>query len=59
MYVRLIFVFIMYGISTSFLNAQSTTPPTLTASGDQYYCPLEEINIVTDFDIVNTGSIVI
>ena len=29
-----------------------TIPPTLTAIGSQFYCPLEEINIVTDFSII-------
>ena len=28
-------------------------PPTITATGIQAYCPLSEINIVTDFDIVD------
>ena len=27
-------------------------PPTLTATGDQYYCPLSQINITTSFSIV-------
>jgi hypothetical protein len=34
--------------------SQSTNiPPTITATGNQAYCPLSEINIVTDFDIVD------
>jgi len=34
--------------------SQSTNiPPTITAIGNQAYCPLSEINIVTDFDIVD------
>ena len=28
-------------------------PPTIIASGNQSYCPLSDINIVTDFDIVD------
>ncbi|UMB59632.1 T9SS type B sorting domain-containing protein [Lutibacter sp. A80] len=29
----------------------SDTPPVVTATGDQSYCPLSKINIVTDFNI--------
>jgi len=29
-----------------------TIPPEITAIGDQYYCPLSDIYIVTDFDII-------
>ncbi len=31
--------------------SQTTVPPVITAIGDQYYCPLSDINIVTYFDI--------
>ncbi|MCF6182937.1 T9SS type B sorting domain-containing protein [Lutibacter sp.] len=31
---------------------QTSTPPTITATGNQNYCPLSNINIVTDFDII-------
>jgi len=34
-------------------------PPTLTATGNQFYCPLEEINIVTDFNISNPDNVLI
>ncbi|PCJ98352.1 MAG: lectin [Flavobacteriaceae bacterium] len=33
--------------------AQTNIPPTLTASGDQIYCPLSQINIVTNMNIVD------
>ena len=33
--------------------AQNNIAPTLTATGNQAYCPLSEINVVTDFDIVD------
>ena len=36
-----------------FFWAQTNTAPTLTASGDQYYCPQSQINVVTDFNIVD------
>ena len=29
------------------------TPPNIKVSGDQAYCPLSQINIVTDFDIID------
>jgi gliding motility-associated-like protein len=31
--------------------SQSTIPPEITATGDNYYCPLSDIPIVTDFNI--------
>ena len=31
--------------------SQSNTPPTVTALGNQSYCPLSQINIVTDFNV--------
>ncbi|NJB72416.1 gliding motility-associated-like protein [Saonia flava] len=33
--------------------SQTNIPPTVTATGDQVYCPLSQINIVTDIDIVD------
>lgn len=30
--------------------------PVLTATGNKMYCPLSEINVVTDFDILNPGG---
>jgi len=34
-------------------NSQNNVPPNLIAVGDQYYCPLSQIKVVTDFDIVD------
>ena len=31
-------------------------PPTIIATGDQLYCPLTKINIVTDFNILNPAN---
>lgn len=36
-----------------FLLSQNNTPPNINAVGDQYYCPLSQIPIVTSFDIVD------
>ena len=41
-----------------FSVSQTNVPPNLGAVGDQLYCPLSQINVVTDFNIVdpdNTG----
>lgn len=38
------------------LNSWAQTPPTLTASGNQAYCPLSFIPIVTDFNISNPDT---
>jgi gliding motility-associated-like protein len=38
-------------------NAYSQTPPTLTAVGNQYYCPQSEQNIVTGFSITNPSNV--
>ena len=35
----------------------SQTPPVLTATGDQYYCPLSQQNIVTSFNIANPSNV--
>ena len=32
---------------------QNTTPPKIIANGNQAYCPLTRINIVTEFDIID------
>ncbi|MBI9040963.1 T9SS type B sorting domain-containing protein [Lutibacter sp.] len=37
-------------------NIYSSTPPTLTAAGNQYYCPQSQQNIVTDFNITNPDN---
>ncbi|KQB40570.1 T9SS type B sorting domain-containing protein [Flavobacterium aquidurense] len=34
-------------------NASTTLPPVLSASGDQFYCPTDNIKIVTDFSITH------
>ncbi|WP_255373758.1 T9SS type B sorting domain-containing protein [[Flexibacter] sp. ATCC 35103] len=34
-------------------NASTTLPPVLNASGDQFYCPTNNIKIVTDFSITH------
>lgn len=46
----LFFVFILF-ISLSW--SQTNAPPNIIASGDQAYCPLSQINIVTSFDITD------
>lgn len=36
-----------------------SNPPEIYAEGDQYYCPLSEINVVTDFDLINPDNAII
>jgi gliding motility-associated-like protein len=45
-------LFLFLSLYSQFSLAQ----PKLTAEGDQSYCPLSEINVVTDFDILNSGG---
>ncbi|SFZ92102.1 gliding motility-associated C-terminal domain-containing protein [Flaviramulus basaltis] len=47
--------FIVFLLLTSSCWSQNEAP-TLTASGNQPYCPKTKINIVTDFDIVDTDD---
>ncbi|MDX1829751.1 MAG: T9SS type B sorting domain-containing protein [Lutibacter sp.] len=42
------FNFLLFAI---YSYSQTTTSPTITATGNQNYCPLSDTNIVTDFDI--------
>ncbi|MEJ2113689.1 MAG: lectin-like protein, partial [Flavobacteriaceae bacterium] len=47
----MLIVLMFFGIH--FVNSQANIPPDINAVGDQYYCPLSQINIVTSFDIVD------
>ena len=49
-----IFVFIL-GISLSF--SQANDPPNIDAVGDQFYCPLSQINVATSFNITDNDSV--
>ena len=40
-------------IAVHFSVGQSNVPPTINAVGDQYYCPLSQINVVTNFNITD------
>ncbi|MBU3821688.1 T9SS type B sorting domain-containing protein [Flavobacteriaceae bacterium XHP0103] len=45
---------ILHLLSTQYCISQTgNTPPNIEATGDQYYCPLSQIPIVTSFDIVD------
>lgn len=48
----IVFFSIQYGESQV-----NNIPPKLDAVGDQFYCPLSQINIVTDFDIIDPDDI--
>ncbi len=45
------FLFVFFCVQYG--GSQANVPPNLDALGDQYYCPLSQIPIVTDFDIVD------
>ena len=47
----LLFIFNFLLVSTT-CYSQTSNPPTITAIGNQNYCPLSDINIVTNFDII-------
>ncbi|MDO7173828.1 T9SS type B sorting domain-containing protein [Mariniflexile sp. AS56] len=42
-----------FALLTNSIVTSQNIAPTLTATGNQYYCPSSEINIVTDFNIVD------
>ncbi|AOW20995.1 T9SS type B sorting domain-containing protein [Urechidicola croceus] len=47
-----LWVFILL-IQSVYCLSQVNIPPTIIATGNQPYCPLSTINIVTDFDIID------
>ena len=50
---RYVFIILICVLCLCKVNAQSNTPPDLNATGDQYYCPLSQINVATSFDIID------
>ena len=44
---------LFYWFAIISIAAQTNTPPTVIASGDQIYCPLTQMNIVTSFNIID------
>ena len=38
------------------VQSQSKDPPTIITTGDQPYCPLAQLNIATDFDIIDPDN---
>ncbi|MDV7186388.1 T9SS type B sorting domain-containing protein [Lutibacter sp. TH_r2] len=44
---------ILFSLFFGYAIAQTNIPPTLTATGDQYYCPQTQLNVVTDFNIID------
>ena len=53
---KILFVFI-FVLDLCFCWSQTNVPPNLTATGDQVYCPLSLINIVSNFDIIDPDDI--
>jgi len=57
---KLFFIFCICFLSSSNNWAQSSVePPKISAEGDQLYCPLSELNVVTDFNISGPEDLVI
>ena len=50
---KIFLLFLFLCIENGIIWAQSNTPPTIIAIGNQSYCPLSEIKIVTQFDIID------
>ena len=47
-------ILLFFGLIPILSSAQaSNEPPDISAEGDQFYCPLSEISVVSDFNIVN------
>ena len=51
-----LFYFLTFCFALVSSKSWSQTPPDLTASGNSYYCPLSEQNIVTNFTINNPNN---
>ena len=47
---------LIFCLFTKYILAQNIAP-TIIASGNQNYCPLSEINVVTDFDIIRNNFV--
>lgn len=43
----------------SYAQSPSNDPPEILVEGDQFYCPISEINVVTEFDITNPSEVII
>lgn len=52
-----ILFFLAYSLCSNYAWSQTNIPPSLDAIGDQVYCPLSQINIVTGFDIIDPDDI--
>ncbi len=52
----LIYFFILALSSIQFSWSQNNIPPTINAVGNLIYCPLSEINLVNDFNIVDPDN---
>jgi gliding motility-associated-like protein len=51
----ILFLSLLLLFITNFCWAQNTAPD-ITATGDQIYCPLDQINVVTFFDIIDSNN---
>ena len=56
---NIICLFLVLSLYSEITWTQSNTPPKIIAIGNQAYCPLSKINIVTQFDIIDPDDSVI
>ena len=56
MYKKVNYAYFIVFLFLSYTCFSQNEAPTLVASGNQPYCPKSQINIVTDFDIVDTDD---
>jgi gliding motility-associated-like protein len=51
---KLHIIYLLIGLFCyQYSGSQGNIPPNIDAIGDQYYCPLSQLNIVTDFNIID------
>jgi hypothetical protein len=50
---NIIYLLLVIVLYSEIARTQSNSPPKIIAIGNQSYCPLSKINIVTDFDIID------
>ncbi len=54
---RTSFILLVAHFSLMGVAQSGSNPPEISAEGDQYYCPLSEINVVTDFNLTNPDDV--
>ena len=55
--IKTFFISIILLINCCFIYSQTSNPPSISAEGNQVFCPSDPINIVTDFSITDSDDI--